>query len=97
MRPSSQAPAHPSHKGGTDTSVITRALDSQSFSHTRRRLFDARIIASGLEAIKSFIANHPFLQYRTRTGIHFFCAQSLALETNNSHTHDSMSTMWSLR
>jgi hypothetical protein len=93
MRLNSPATAHPSHQGGADTSGITCALKSQSFSRARPHLFDGRIIASGTKDIKTFIANHLFLQYRTRTEIHF-SAQSLALETNSSHPHDSMSTMW---
>ena len=96
MRPNSQTPAHPSHTGGTNTSVKTRALESQTFPRSRPRLFDARIMAPRIKAIKSFIANHPFLKYRTRTEI-LFSAWSLALETNNSHSYDSMKTMWSLR
>jgi len=96
MRPNSQTAVHPSHTGGTNTSVKTRALESQTYPRSRSCPFNARIIESGIKAIKSFIANHLFLQYRTRTEI-LFSAQSLALETNHLHTHDSMSTMWSLR
>jgi hypothetical protein len=90
MRPNPQAPAHTRHTGGIATSGITRALNSQPFSHVRPRLFDGQIMAPG---VKTFVANCSFLQYRTRTEI-FFSAQSLALETNNSHSYGSMDTMW---
>jgi hypothetical protein len=94
MRPNPQAPAHPSHTGGTDPSVITRALETQSFSRAQPHVFDARIMAPRTKAIKSFIANHSFLQYRTRTEFHFFCAQSLAPETIHLPLYGSMNTMW---
>ena len=92
MRPNFQTPVLPTHTGGT----ITRALESQMCPRSQLHLFDARNMVSRIKAIKRFIANHLFLQYRTGTEI-LFSAQSLALETNRLHTHDSMSTMWSLR
>jgi len=73
---------------------MTRALRGQSFSRTRPYLFVGRIMAA---RIKTFVANRLLPQYRTHTEILFFYAQSLAFETNHLHTHDSMSTMWSLR
>jgi hypothetical protein len=97
MRPTPQMTAHPSRTGGPDTGVITRGLRDQSFSRARPHLLVGRIMAPGIKPIKTFIANRLFLQYRTRTEIHFFCAQSLAPETNNSYSHGSMSMMWRLR
>jgi hypothetical protein len=94
MHPTSPAPPHPSHKGGPDTSVITRALRGQSFSRARLHPLVGRIIALGIKTIKTFIANRVLLQYRTRTEIHFFCAQSLAPETNNSPSRGSMNMKW---
>ena len=94
MRPNSQAPALKSHTGGTHTSVITRALEPQSFSRARPHAFDARIMASATKAMKTFVANHLFLQYRNRTEILFFYALSLAFETNGSYSYGSMNRMW---
>jgi hypothetical protein len=87
MHPNSGTTTHPSHTDKVDT----RALVGQSFSRARPHLFVGRIMTAG---IKTFIANQPLLQYRTRTEIYSFYAQSLALETNNSQTHGSMKTMW---
>jgi hypothetical protein len=44
-------------------------------------------------SIDNFVANHFLVKYRTGTEIPF-SAQSRALETNNSQSCDSMSTMW---
>jgi hypothetical protein len=94
MRPNFQTTAYRGDRGGVGSSVITRALRGQSFLRAQPYLFMRRITAAGM---KTFIANRVFLQYRTRTEIHFFCELSLAFETNHSHTPDSMSTMWRSR
>jgi hypothetical protein len=94
MHPNFQTTAYPGDTGGGDSSVITRALRGQSFLRAQPYLFIGRIRAAGM---KTFIANRSLLQYRTRTEIHFFCALSLAFETNGSYSHGSMNTMWRSR
>jgi hypothetical protein len=91
MHPASQTIAHPSNTGGPDTGVMTRSLRGQSFSRARPHLLVGRIMVAGM---KTFIANRVLLQYRTRTEIHFFCAQSLAPETNNSPSRGLMNMKW---
>jgi hypothetical protein len=90
MNPNFQTTAYPGDRGGVDSSVITRALRGQSFLRAQSYRFMGRITAG----MKTFIANRSLLQYRTRTEIHFFCALSLAFETNGSYSHGSMNTMW---
>jgi hypothetical protein len=94
MHPNFQTTAYRGDRGGVDPSVITRALRGQSFLHAQLHLFVGRIMAAG---IKTSIANRWSLQYRTPTEIHFFCALSLAPETNGSYSHGSTKTMWRLR
>ena len=91
MHPNFQTTAYPRHRGGADRSVITRALRGPSFLRAQPHLSVGRIMAAEM---KSFVANRFLLQYCTDTEILVFYAQSLALETNNSHTRDSMSTKW---
>jgi hypothetical protein len=93
MHPNFQTTAYPGDRGGVDSSVITRALRGQSFLRAQSYRFMGRIMAG----MKTFIANRSLLQYRTRTEIHFFCALSLAFETNGSYSHGSMNTMWRSR
>jgi hypothetical protein len=83
MHPNFQTTAYPGDRGGADGSVITRALRGQSFLRAQSYRFMGRIMAAGT---KTFIANRWSLQYRTRTEILFFYAQSLAFETNHSRT-----------
>jgi len=47
--------------------------------------------------LKTSVANWLPVKYRVRIEIHFFCAQSLALETNHSHSRGSMNMKWRLR
>jgi hypothetical protein len=94
MHPNFQTTAYPGDRGGADSSVITRALRGQSFLRAQSYRFMGRIMAAG---IKTFIANRWSLQYCTPTEIHFFCALSLAFETNGSYSHGSMNTMWRSR
>jgi hypothetical protein len=95
MHPNFQMTAYPGDRGGADSSVISRALIGQSSSNRWGcARDDGRIMAA---AIKAFIANRSLLQYRTRTEIHFFCAQSLALELNRSHSRGSMNMKWRLQ
>jgi len=93
MHPNFQTTGYPGDRGGADSSVIT-PLRSQSFLRAQPYRFMGRIMAAGT---KTFIANCSLLQYRTRTELHFFCALSLAFETNGSYSHGSMNTMGRLR
>jgi hypothetical protein len=93
MHPNFKTIAYPGERGGADSSGITRALIGQLSLRAQPRLFVGRIMAAG---IKTFIANRSLLQYRTRIEIHFFCALSLAFETNGSYSNGSMDTMWRL-
>jgi hypothetical protein len=76
-----------------EKSIIRTTLTGQASSSQQGQSHGHRPKAHVSRGVKTSIANRLLVEYCVRIEIQFFCAQSLAPETNSSYLYDSMNRM----